>query len=50
MEAAREGHEEMVALLLAQGKQAFLLHLRNVSFMPSATPVKSAHLSGFVLV
>lgn len=23
MEAAREGHEEMVALLLAQGKQAY---------------------------
>lgn len=48
MEAAREGHEEMVALLLAQGKQTFLLHLTNVRFMPSATPVKRAHLSGFV--
>lgn len=29
MEAAREGHEEMVALLLAQGKRD--LHLRHIS-------------------
>lgn len=29
MEAAREGHEEMVALLLAQGKQSLVLDLGN---------------------
>ena len=34
MEAAREGHEEMVALLLAQGKQGSLLH-----FSECYTPV-----------
>lgn len=31
MEAAREGHEEMVALLLAQGKQSLVLDLGNGS-------------------
>lgn len=39
MEAAREGHEEMVALLLAQGKQAFLLHLGNGNSESNAIPV-----------
>lgn len=29
MEAAREGHEEMVALLLAQGKQAFISEMET---------------------
>ncbi len=48
MEAAREGHEEMVALLLAQGKQALLLHLGNGNLMSNAIPVSSAHLFGFV--
>lgn len=38
MEAAREGHEEMVALLLAQGKQALLLLLGNVILMSNAIP------------
>lgn len=30
MEAAREGHEEMVALLLAQGEHALLPHLNHM--------------------
>lgn len=48
MEAAREGHEEMVALLLAQGKQVLLLHLGNGNFSSIAIPVNSAHLTGSV--
>lgn len=47
MEAAREGHEEMVALLLAQGKQPLLLHLENGNLRFSAIPVNSAHLASF---
>lgn len=47
MEAAREGHEEMVALLLAQGNQALLLHLGNGNLISNASPVNSAHLFGF---
>lgn len=48
MEAAREGHEEMVALLLAQGKQALLQHLGNGNLMSNAIPVNSADLFEFV--
>lgn len=41
MEAAREGHEEMVALLLAQGKQALLLHVGNAKSMRNVILVNS---------
>ena len=48
MEAAREGHEEMVALLLAQGKKkTLLLHLGNGNSLSNAITVDSLHLFGF---
>lgn len=43
MEAAREGHEEMVALLLAQGKQTLLLHLGNGNLLSNTIPMNSLH-------
>ncbi len=43
MEAAREGHEEMVALLLAQGKQVSLQHLGSENLMSDAFTGNNGH-------